>query len=292
MKIVGTISAGTRTWRVNIDVDPPHISMTVGDLYNMVVPSFPESKTRDYLRSGKSLIPLFGEDIQRVTAAQWQTAVDSQKSPYSKKLVKSTISKLYKTAFKSGIKTENLTPYIEVKMPPAKNRLIIDRSVEQKLWEYYNSTDDNVIGCVLIMLYTGMRPCELRDVTSDKIKDGIIYSVGHKTDKGRSRPIIIPDKITDIVKHELYKNGDVLTDLSKDVFSRRFRKIRSELDLPLQLVPYCARHTYATRLAEAGVSPLIITDLMGHTNVNMSYHYTHIRTDAMRSAVDKIVDIN
>lgn len=289
MKIVGTISDGTRTWRVNLDVDPPRISITVGDLYNMVVPSFPKSKTRDYLRSGMSLIPLFDENIQDVTVNQWQTAVDSQNSPYGKKLVKSTISKLYKTAFKNGVKTENLAPYIEVNIPPAKNRLIIDRSIEQKFWEYYNSTDDNVIGCMLIMLYTGMRPCEIRDVTSDKIRDGIIYSAGHKTDKGRSRPIIIPNNVMDIVKRELYKNNGVLTNLSKDVFSRRFRKIRSKLDLPPQLVPYCSRHTYATRLAEAGVSPIIITDLMGHTTVNMSYHYTHIRVDAMRSAVDKIV---
>lgn len=292
MRIAGTVSDGVRIWRVDLEVDPPNKSMSVGDLYNMVSPLFSASKRRDYLISSISLIPLFDEDIQDVTAVQWQIAVDAQKSPYGKKLAKSIISKMYKTAIKSGIKTENLTPYIDVTIPPAKSRLVIDGTMEQKMWDYYNNTQDNVIGCVLIMLYTGMRPCEMRDVTADRITDSVIIGTGHKTDKGRSRPIIIPNKIMEIVKSELHKNNGVLTSLSKDVFSRRFRKIRSELNLPPQLVPYCARHTYATRLAEAGVSPLIITDLMGHTNVNMSYHYTHIRIDAMRSAVDKIADIN
>lgn len=285
MKIIGTISDGEKVWHVNLDVDSPK-SMTVGELYNFI--SFPESKLKDYMRSGKALTDLLNEDIQFVTAAQWQTAVEAQRSPYDKKLIKSIISRLYKAAIKQGIKVENLSSYIDVEIPSPKERLIIDPLIEEKMWDYYNNTGNNVIGCVLIMLYTGMRPCEIRDVKLDCIKDGVIYNAGHKTDKGRKRPIIIPEKIMGVVKNEINKNGGLLTNLNRYSFSRQFRKIRTELGLPSELVPYCARHTYATRLAEAGVSPLVITDLMGHTTVDMSYHYTHICLDAMRLAVDKL----
>lgn len=286
MKIVGTISNGEKVWEINLDVDPSSKTMTVGELYNLI--SFPASKLRDYIRSGKVLYPLHNEDIQRVTVAQWQAAVDTQNSPYGRKLAKSIISKIYKAAIKNGIRVDNLSSYIDVEIPPSKSRIVIDQSTEKKLWDYYNNTGNNVIGCVLIMLYTGMRPCEMRDVKLDCIKDNVIYNAGHKTDKGRVRPIIIPEKIMGIVKNEFEKNGGLLTNLNTAAFNRQFCKIRTELRLPSELVPYCARHTYATRLAEAGVSPLIITDLMGHTTVNMSHHYTHICVEAMRSAVDKI----
>jgi len=46
------------------------------------------------------------------------------------------------------------------------------------------------------------------------------------------------------------------------------------------------RHTFGTRLAEAGFSEVTIAELMGHTSVSTTRRYTHGTEAAKRSAVE------
>jgi integrase len=45
------------------------------------------------------------------------------------------------------------------------------------------------------------------------------------------------------------------------------------------------RHTAATRLAEAGADAYLITEILGHSNVQMSFRYTHMTDDRKRRAL-------
>ncbi len=46
------------------------------------------------------------------------------------------------------------------------------------------------------------------------------------------------------------------------------------------------RHTFATRLNEAGVDPFAIRDLLGHSTTSMSSDYTHSSPDLRRAAIE------
>ena len=46
------------------------------------------------------------------------------------------------------------------------------------------------------------------------------------------------------------------------------------------------RHTFATRLNEAGADPYTIRDLLGHSTTTMSADYTHSTSEGRRQAVD------
>lgn len=48
------------------------------------------------------------------------------------------------------------------------------------------------------------------------------------------------------------------------------------------------RHTFVTDLAESGASDQVIQDLAGHVSRDMVKHYSHIRTEAKRRAVDAL----
>ena len=48
------------------------------------------------------------------------------------------------------------------------------------------------------------------------------------------------------------------------------------------------RHTYITELAEAGTPDQVIKSLVGHVSQQMLEHYTHIRMQAKRDAVDLV----
>lgn len=49
------------------------------------------------------------------------------------------------------------------------------------------------------------------------------------------------------------------------------------------------RHTFITDLAESGVADQVIQDLAGHVSKDMVKHYSHIRTEAKRRAVEALV---
>ncbi|HHY0013828.1 TPA: site-specific integrase [Clostridioides difficile] len=55
---------------------------------------------------------------------------------------------------------------------------------------------------------------------------------------------------------------------------------------------HALRHTYATRLFEAGVPPKTVQTLMGHYDISITMDiYTHVMHNTKQDAVDKINDI-
>ena len=57
-------------------------------------------------------------------------------------------------------------------------------------------------------------------------------------------------------------------------------------DVPL----HSARHTTATLLLELGVDPLVIRDVLGHTDVVTSQGYQHVNLDLSRAAMNRLGD--
>jgi hypothetical protein len=51
-----------------------------------------------------------------------------------------------------------------------------------------------------------------------------------------------------------------------------------------------SRHTLVTELAESGVSDQMIMDIAGHVSKQMLKHYSHIRMEAKRTALESIVE--
>jgi integrase len=52
---------------------------------------------------------------------------------------------------------------------------------------------------------------------------------------------------------------------------------------------YCLRHTFASRLAMAGVGLLTISELMGHKTIQMTKRYAHLAPAHNQAAVDRLV---
>ena len=51
------------------------------------------------------------------------------------------------------------------------------------------------------------------------------------------------------------------------------------------------RHTATSLLKNAGVSDVVAREIIGHGSVVVSRHYTHIETDTLRSALDRLPDV-
>ena len=55
---------------------------------------------------------------------------------------------------------------------------------------------------------------------------------------------------------------------------------------------HALRHTYATRLFEAGIPPKTVQHLMGHSDIETTMNiYTHVMKEQKIEAIDKLNEI-
>jgi len=65
-----------------------------------------------------------------------------------------------------------------------------------------------------------------------------------------------------------------------------FRKARNEAGLPKELVLYCARHDYGTRILTRTGNLAAVMKTMGHRDVKTAMHYQHPELEVVRAALD------
>lgn len=65
-----------------------------------------------------------------------------------------------------------------------------------------------------------------------------------------------------------------------------FRQAREEAGLPNELVLYCARHDYGTRVLARTGNLAAVMRTMGHRDVRTAMHYQHPELEIVRAAID------
>jgi integrase len=65
-------------------------------------------------------------------------------------------------------------------------------------------------------------------------------------------------------------------------------KITKRIGCPEFTRAHDLRHFFASRAQEAGMNPLLVRDMLGHTTMEMTRRYTHFGLDAMREALGKL----
>jgi integrase len=67
---------------------------------------------------------------------------------------------------------------------------------------------------------------------------------------------------------------------------RLFRQARTKAGLPKELVLYCARHDYGTRILMRTGNLAAVMKTMGHRDVKTAMHYQHPELEIVRAALD------
>lgn len=67
-------------------------------------------------------------------------------------------------------------------------------------------------------------------------------------------------------------------------------ELRDGAGLPPTMRLHHLRHTVATMLVEADTAEALIGGILGHAKKNVTQHYTHARVEAMRRALDRVVE--
>lgn len=73
-------------------------------------------------------------------------------------------------------------------------------------------------------------------------------------------------------------------------FKTAWRLVREDAGVTARF--HDGRHTFVTELAEAGVSDEVIRSTVGHVSNQMLRHYSHVRTEAKRTALALVEAMN
>jgi integrase len=68
--------------------------------------------------------------------------------------------------------------------------------------------------------------------------------------------------------------------------ARRFREARAKAGLPRNLVLYCGRHDFGTRVLKKTGNLKLVMQAMGHVDVKTAMKYQHPELDILRSALN------
>ena len=247
------------------------------------------SKASQYERAWKRLKPLHLYAMESLRVADFQPVIDEIPGDYYPKHdAKVLLNLLYKYAMMNSYCEKNYAEFISLPKLKKPDKDAFSAAEIARIWDAWNQ-GEMIAGYVLIMIYTGMRPGELRTLEVSNIHLNDRYMIGGiKTEAGKNRQILIAEKIAPVIAKLCPKNGERLFfEIAKNDLNKQFNALTEKLGIR-HLTPHCCRHTCATALAQENIPPAVIKEIMGHTNYQTTLGYTHINLDTKLDAINSI----
>ncbi len=152
---------------------------------------------------------------------------------------------------------------------------------------------NDIVKLALIFAYSGTRPNEV--FTTEKnnifIEDNY-FITGSKTEAGKDRIIPIHPKIKHLMEYFYDKENDypftsIIDKFNYGKFKRRFDKLMNELNF--NHTPYDGRHTFITKMKDAGADEYILKRIVGHSITDITEKiYTHRNVEKLYNEILKI----
>jgi integrase len=248
-----------------------------------------------YKAAWKRLQPLKSAKFADLRTSHFQEIIDkSVEENLSKSTItniKAVVVMLYNHAMKDDIVNKNYGEFITLPNFDKKERNYYTDLEITKIEKHADEVP--YLDTVLILIYTGMRITEMTTLTKFNIDiENMIITGGIKTEAGKNRTIPIHPKIQKYIRKWYDKNGESLIcdGNGKKISSRTYREkyyadALNAIGIRV-LKPHECRHTFATLLSKAGVKPLYIQKLIGHTDYATTANiYTHTDIEELRNAI-------
>ena len=255
------------------------------------------STREEYRRSVRLFVdPVIGElrvpEVQRKDIAALHHGLRDK--PYQANRTLGVLSKMFSLAEVWGWRPDGTNPCRHVKRyKEHKRERFLSPEETERLGQVLREAEEEMPSAVAafrLLLLTGCRMSEIRDLSWEYVKDDCIELPDAKTG-GRVVPLgpearavlsAIPrdeDNPWVIAGH---LPGSHLTDLQ-----RPWRRIRKQAGLEGVRI-HDLRHSFAARALALGESLTMIGKLLGHTQVQTTARYAHLARDSIQTAAARI----
>ena len=274
----------------NNPIDLKKKDITFSEVWDLWAPAYfkrtPSSENG--LRAAyKRCSPLHNMSMKEIKKAHLQAIVDGMggMSEQSQKKVKTVFKMTFKYCLENDLVTKDYSQFVTIttaKPSNVKDKFFTSEELTKLLSEGEETS--------IILLYTGMRIGELLNVKCGDVKGGLIHVKGTKTENA-DRIVPIHKDIREIIEKRL--NGEFLIQDEKGkpyTYNGYTRKVFNPImeRLGLKHTPHALRHTFISLMDSAGVNKVALKRIVGHSNTDMSEHYTHKQTDELIEAMNKL----
>lgn len=181
-------------------------------------------------------------------------------------------------------------PRLGLRLPKILTRAEVDQLLSAEL-----PTRDQAM--LLLMLDAGLRLVEVsRLLRADVELTGRTIRALGKGNKERIIPL--SERLHGALEDWLYGQPGQPTDplfpgyhgeeLKPRAIGYRISHIGESAGLERRLSPHLLRHTFATRLLQHGVNLRVVQELLGHSNVATTQIYTHVVSQDMADAIQRL----
>lgn len=262
----------------------------------------PSSLRADNVALNHHLLPVFGRmKLREITPGAVQRYIDRRRlvtRKNGKRMRAATIRNEVFTLsaiFREAVRRElvQFNPVSRVRKPREDNVIVryLTPDEDERL---FAALAPHLKPIVTAALHTGMRKGELlRLAWADIDFDQRLITVLH-TKSNRKRYIPMNDTLVELLKSLPHssedvhvfvnkRTGDIYGDI-KTSWKTTMRKAKIE-----NFRFHDLRHTFASRLAQAGIPILVIKELLGHNDITTTMRYAHLSPTDMYKAVDVLV---
>ena len=241
----------------------------------------------------RAITALGDRSMASITTDDLQAFFTSLPPSRSRDLCAVYVGQIFKKAFSTGIIKRNPYENVELRRHEAKHREAL--TPEQQ--EAFLATTAQSVHSPLFrfLLATGLRIGEAlaltpADIGNDSVtvnKDIVFIDgkpiVQPPKSKAAFRTVPVPHALCE----ELPKTGNRVFTTSYNSVRMAFKSAAKKLGFPVSA--HVLRHTYATRLEEAGIPPKVKQYLMGHASIEMTQNvYTDTQGHYIKSVSDRI----
>ena len=174
---------------------------------------------------------------------------------------------------------------------------------------YLEATPQPLRDVALLILDTGLRPgealaLEWRDVHLEPVNGarfGYLHVRGQEAGAGKSKNAIrnlsLPPRVRAMLEARPTTTAWVFPSRTGKPYvvtslDHLHVGVRAVLRLPKDFVIHSLRHTFGTRMGEAGADAFDIKRLMGHSSVTVSQRYVHPTPESLERAFERLEALN
>lgn len=253
-----------------------------------------DSSIDGYVNAYNYCEELWDIPFEQIKLKALQDIVNKADGKYAtQKKIKGLLGLLYDYGIANDIVLKKYSDYIILGEKKEKTiKITFSEEEIDILWDNVNLIP--FVDTVLILIYTGMRPSELLKMKREKVFLDKDYMIGgSKTEAGINRIIPIHPRIKPLIEKWYYNSTSeylIYNNVNKKIcyqnyIGRNWANVVEALNLNHN--PYDCRHTFATRMDDAGANKLCIKLIMGHQIKDVTDKvYTHKKIEQLIEAVN------
>ncbi len=193
-------------------------------------------------------------------------------------------------------KLDILTPSFRGVMPKFDNRSVryLTKSEFIRLSQHLSKIEENENWkhIAIFAVNTGLRRSEIFNIKVSDVNFHDRFLFVRDTKSKTNRTIPLNDIVIDLLSNiPIPDNAYIFIKKNPKIFSRAVKESglnNNITDRRNKVVFHTLRHTFASWLVQEGVPLSVVSELLGHSNINQTMRYAHLAPSQHRSAVDLI----